>query len=98
MCVREKGNRLPRGNYRPEHNKNGPGKGKRGGKLADTTHAHGGTTIPWVYRLLSILRPKLLENRPTTPRPYEEDHPLALAPAAGAGIPGAQKENVFQPR
>src|SRR6266699_5166897 len=97
MCIREERDRLLRCNHRAKYDKNGPRKSKRGRELAKTTNAHRSTTIPRVHRLLSILRAKLLKNRPTTPRLDKENNSLALGSTPRKGISRTQEANVLQP-
>src|SRR6266566_8874024 len=97
MCVRKEGDQLLRRNHRAKYDKNGPRKSKRGRELAKTANAHRSTTIPRVHRLLPILRPKLLKNRPTTPRFDEENDPLALGSTPRKSISGTKGANVLQP-
>ena len=58
---------------------------------------YGSPTIPWVHQLLSILCPKLLEDRPTTIGPNQENNPLAMGQPLRVSVLEAQKPDVFKP-
>src|SRR6266705_2183088 len=97
MCLREGGDRLPESNHWPKHDKDGPGKGKRSSKLADTANPHRGTTVSWIHQVLSLLCPELFKNCPTTTGPHKENNPLALEHPPRTSVPGAQEVNVLKP-
>ena len=65
--------------------------------MANATKHHGSATIPWIYQILPVLRPKLLENCATTPRSHKKNDPLALESTPRMSIPGTQETDVLQP-
>src|SRR5258708_28899164 len=78
MLLRTRRNRLPRGYRRQRQARNGPPKAKWGRRLASTQKHHRRPLLPRVYRLLPILRPQLLQSRPTPPRFDQKALSLAL--------------------
>src|SRR5258708_10206611 len=78
MRLRTKRNRLPRRHRRTRNTKNGSKEDTRSSGLVPANDHHQSMPVPRIHQVLSVLYPKLLENRPTTPRPYKEDNPMAL--------------------
>src|SRR6266446_4443799 len=78
MRLRTKRNRLSRCHRRKRSNTNGPKETQGRCRLARPTQPYRNTKIPWVYRLLSLLRPRLLKNSTPSARSYKEGCRLAL--------------------
>src|SRR6266478_1519214 len=78
MRLRTKRNRLPRRHRRKRSNTNGPKETQGRCRLARPTQPYRNTKIPWVHRLLSLLRPRLLKNSTPSARSYKEGCRLAL--------------------
>src|SRR5216684_2274337 len=78
MLFRTRRNRLSWGHSWQRQTEDGPTKAKRRRGLANTQKPHGCSFLPQVHWLLPILRPELLQNRPTTPRPDQEKPSMAL--------------------
>ena len=53
--------------------------------------------IPRFHWLLPLLRAKLLLYSLTTPRPYKENHPVALGRMTVQGIQRTKNTDVLQP-
>ncbi len=54
--------------------------------------------IPWIYRLLPILRPRILENSTPITRPHEKGRRMALGRIATQSIRRTQNSHVLPPR
>src|ERR1700678_1858126 len=93
LCKRR--NRLLRRDRWKEQNTHGPRETQRGRRLDSPPHPNRSTTIPRLYRLLPIFRPKLLKNRPPTTRPHKENHRLALGRKPTPSVRGTQVQNVL---
>src|SRR6266436_8052612 len=78
MRLRTKGNRLPRCHRRKRSNTNGPKETQRRRRLARPTQPNRNTKVPWVHRLLPLLRPRIFENSMPSARSYKEGRHLAL--------------------
>src|SRR5258708_15221316 len=78
MCLRTKGDRLPRRYIGARHTKNGPKEDTRGSRLVPADHCYRSTPVPRVHRILLILHSELFESCAAPPRPYKKDDPMAL--------------------
>src|SRR5258708_4461083 len=75
------------GSYcRTRHLKNGSQEDTGGSGLVPANYRYRSTSIPRVYRVLSVLYPKLLKNCPTALGSYKEDDPVALGSTPVQGI------------
>src|SRR5713226_2703679 len=86
MCLRTERNRLSRHYRRTGNAKNGSQKDTRSSRLVPADHRYRSTPIFGVHRVLPLFYPKLLKDRPTTPRPYKEDNPMALGQTPIRGV------------
>ncbi len=97
MCLRTGRNRLPGCYCRTRYAKNGPKEDTRGSGLVSANYRYQSTPIPGVHRVLPVLYPKLLENCPTTPRPYKEDNPMALGQTPSRSVRDPKTPHVPKP-
>src|SRR5260370_42000371 len=94
MRLQTKRNRLSRHHRRTRNTKNGSKEDTRSSGLVPANNRHRSTPVPRIHRVLSVLYPKLLENRPTTPRPYKEDNPMALGQTPSRSIQDPKNSHV----
>src|SRR6266478_8260258 len=97
MRLRAEGDRLPRCHSRQRPNTDGPQKAQRRRRLARPPQPNGNPKIPWIHGLLSLLRPRLLENSTPLTRPYKKGCRLALGRTTTQSIRRAQNTNVLPP-
>src|SRR5258707_14520438 len=98
MRFRTGRDRLSGGYRRTRHLEDGSQKDTRSSGLVPANYRHRSTPVPRVHRILSVLYPKLLKNRPTTPGPYEEDNPVALGPIPVQSIRNPENPHVQETR
>src|SRR5258708_12777095 len=78
MKLRTRRDRLTRCYWGKRNAENGSQEDTGSSRLVSTHHCHRSTPISRLYRVLSVLYPKLLEGCTTPLRSYKKDNPVAL--------------------
>src|SRR6266403_1855174 len=97
MRFRKERNRLPRCHCRQWKNTNGPKETQRCCGLTYTSESNRSPQIPWLYQLLSILRPRILKNSTTITGSHEKGHHVGLGRMTTQSFQGTKNTHVFTP-
>src|SRR6266403_212624 len=98
MRLRTKRNRLLRRHRRKRPDTNGPEETQGRRRLAHSPQPDRDTKIPWVHRLLPLLRPRILKNSTPSIRPDKESCCLALGRIAAQSLRRVENAYVLPSR
>jgi hypothetical protein len=94
MPIRTNTSGIPRGDTREGDSANGPSKDERNSGLATTTNGERRPSIFGIHRILPILHPELLENRPPPHTPHKKGRRVQLGGTTGQSIRNVEVPHV----